>query len=146
MSQCQYLRRRRMCGLPRSQLIARISMRRSVGQIILLKQLIVAWAFSLLQVFQGFSSIFLPLSIDWDVSLQTPVESPIFLVMPTFPRRHVPCKNVFCHRLFCRTHFVANFPGGVQTWYLSKNLYDQIFGQKNFTYWKRVNHYYFCQQ
>ena len=87
-------------------------MRRSVGQIILLKQLIVAWAFSLLQVFQGFSSIFLPLSIDWDVSLQTPVESPIFLVIPTFPRRHVSgcsLKKCFLSETFLQNTFCCKF-------------------------------------
>ena len=33
-----------------------------------------------------------------------------------------------------------------QTWNLSKNLHDPIFGRKNFTHWKRVNWDYFCQQ
>ena len=38
------------------------------------------------------------------------------------------------------------FLGFFQTWNLSKNLHDQIFGQNNFTHWKRVNRDYFCQQ
>ena len=33
-----------------------------------------------------------------------------------------------------------------QTWNLSKNLHDQIFGRKNFTHWKCVNRDYFHQQ
>ena len=32
-----------------------------------------------------------------------------------------------------------------QTWNLSKNLQDRIFGWKNFTHWKRVNRDYFRQ-
>ena len=35
---------------------------------------------------------------------------------------------------------------GQQTWNLSKNLHNPIFGQKNFTHWKRVNGDYFRQQ
>ena len=34
----------------------------------------------------------------------------------------------------------------VQTWNLSKNLHDPIFGRKNFTHWKCVNGDYFRQQ
>ena len=33
-----------------------------------------------------------------------------------------------------------------QTWNLSRNLHDQIFGRKNFTHWKCVNQDYFHQQ
>ena len=33
-----------------------------------------------------------------------------------------------------------------QTWNLSKNLHDPIFGRKNFTHWKCVNRDNFCQQ
>ena len=33
-----------------------------------------------------------------------------------------------------------------QTWNLSKNLHDPIFGRKNFTHWERVNQDYFRQQ
>ena len=33
-----------------------------------------------------------------------------------------------------------------QTWNLSKNLHDPIFGRKNFTHWKCVNGDYFRQQ
>ena len=40
----------------------------------------------------------------------------------------------------------GNLQNSLQTWNLSKNLHDQIFGQKNFTHWKRVNWDYFCQQ
>ena len=33
-----------------------------------------------------------------------------------------------------------------QTWNLSKNLHDPIFGRKNFTHWKRLNWGYFRHQ
>ena len=34
----------------------------------------------------------------------------------------------------------------IQTWNLSKNLHDPIFGRKNFTHWKRLNWDYFRHQ
>ena len=40
--------------------------------------------------------------------------------------------------------FDLTFTG--QTWNLSKNLHDPIFGRKNFTHWKRVHRDYFRQQ
>ena len=40
----------------------------------------------------------------------------------------------------------ATRPFQPQTWNLSKNLHDPIFGRKNFTHWKRVNWDYFRQQ
>ena len=44
------------------------------------------------------------------------------------------------------THIlVRHFQARWQTWNLSKNLQDRIFGWKNFTHWKRVNRDYFRQ-
>ena len=48
-------------------------------------------------------------------------------------------KNIWPNWVFDET-------GTTQTWNLSKNLHDPIFGRKNFTHWKRVNWDYFRQQ
>ena len=40
----------------------------------------------------------------------------------------------------------SDHTGPQQTWNLSKNLHDPIFGRKNFTHWKRLNWDYFRHQ
>ena len=59
---------------------------------------------------------------------------------------HLDVQLKFARALFIFPDFDWGSPTHIQTWNLSRNLHDQIFGQKNFTHWKCVNQDYFHQQ
>ena len=83
------------------------------------------------------------------VALRGAVHQKCWVFVPTWGRKGLSqsqlCVKVF-QNIICLGTVHKCDETHTQTWNLSKNLHDPIFGWKNFTHWKRVNRDYFREQ